>query len=70
MVSVPLQGTYLPYDFYPTPQNLIDKVSVPLQGTYLPYLVYQSRKRIELKNRFRPLTGDLSSLQVENYLEH
>ena len=37
-VSVPLQGTYLPYTqmVYPL-ENLFQKVSVPLQGTYLPY---------------------------------
>ena len=35
-VSVPLQGTYLPYAMI-TLIILTNSVSVPLQGTYLPY---------------------------------
>ena len=37
LVSVPLQGTYLPYDLFPDTMQEYDCVSVPLQGTYLPY---------------------------------
>ncbi len=37
-VSVPLQGTYLPYKTLIDIQNQTVEVSVPLQGTYLPYV--------------------------------
>ena len=36
-VSVPLQGTYLPYSGIDKVIDLCQQVSVPLQGTYLPY---------------------------------
>ena len=38
-VSVPLQGTYLPYEFHELEEQkgVHIEVSVPLQGTYLPY---------------------------------
>ena len=59
MVSVPLQGTYLPYAEIEYEAGY-DAVSVPLQGTYLPYVVQVIPL---LKNMgFRPLAGDLSSL--------
>ena len=37
--------------------------SVPLQGTYLPYTNNQFKGIVKMS--FRPLTGDLSSLQME-----
>ena len=84
LVSVPLQGTYLPYSKTLIGSKNLPIVSVPLQGTYLPYvdmrlwmgnvMMFPSPYRgliflthcLEVYNndkyRFRPLTGDLSSL--------
>ena len=59
-VSVPLQGTYLPYKDNMRAMSVAFNVSVPLQGTYLPYEQYKAEMSKELG--FRPLAGDLSSL--------
>ena len=85
-VSVPLQGTYLPYQDAIALEINGEMVSVPLQGTYLPYsrtvtgtdyffrpfpspcrgLIFLTKKNITVNTQresFRPLAGDLSSLQ-------
>ena len=86
IVSVPLQGTYLPYQDAIALEINGEMVSVPLQGTYLPYsrtvtgtdyffrpfpspcrgLIFLTKKNITVNTQresFRPLAGDLSSLQ-------
>ena len=61
-VSVPLQGTYLPYPGCVFATFLASLVSVPLQGTYLPYIIARI-PFTNLSEGFRPLAGDLSSLR-------
>ena len=61
MVSVPLQGTYLPYNASMMRYFGMIGVSVPLQGTYLPYVNVGTTTMHFLS--FRPLAGDLSSLR-------
>ena len=63
IASVPLQGTYLPYSICAKLPKKWIKFPSPCRG--LIFLTSKKFIRKGAEKGFRPLAGDLSSLQVE-----